>query len=223
MKLYSKERLPNGQRNVYVCGVKVLSYTPRKMRLKRSKVYIRGKGNEFVNANPHNSHLTVRIYGQRNRLIIHTDQCFCAQINIGTYDCEVSDCEVVIGKGTTANSLCIMMLESGSKLHIGEDCMFSSNVHIWGSDTHSIIHAETGKLLNIGTHVEIGEHCWVGHSCKILKNSTIQPHTIVGMGSVVTGSQKEGHCAIAGVPARVVKRGISWDRRRPQQYLQQQQ
>ena len=39
----------------------------------------------------------------------------------------------------------------------------------------------------------------------ILPGVVLGDHTIVGAGSVVTRSFEEGHCVIAGVPARKIK------------------
>ena len=218
MKIYEKVRYPDGSRTIHLFGIKLFSYSPRKLKMGKSNIHIHGKGNEVINANPCNSHLTINIYGKRNRVIINTDQRLSAIINVGTFDCSVSDCEVVIGKDTTSNGLFLIMLENGSKVHIGEDCMFSDQVQIWASDTHSIISADDGRLLNEGKSVEIGDHCWIGYGCRIMKNSLICPNTVVGMGSIVAGKQTESNCVITGVPAKVVKRGINWDRRRPHQY-----
>lgn len=53
--------------------------------------------------------------------------------------------------------------------------------------------------------VRIGERCWIGMNSVILPGVALGPHTIVGAGSVVTKSFAEGHCVIAGNPARIIR------------------
>jgi acetyltransferase-like isoleucine patch superfamily enzyme len=53
--------------------------------------------------------------------------------------------------------------------------------------------------------VKIGAHGWIGMNSMILPGVNLGDFTIVGAGSVVTKSFPEGHCVIAGNPARVIK------------------
>ena len=48
---------------------------------------------------------------------------------------------------------------------------------------------------------------------KIGKNVSIADNSIVGWGSIVTRRFDEPNVVIAGIPARIVKRGIDWDRK----------
>ena len=185
-----------------------------------TKIEDHGKNNEIINANPKNHRLHIQIWGERNKIIVQTNKHFVCTITLGWADCPIHDCTVIIGKNTTSNSLLIYLMEDNSSCIIGDDCMFSHQVDIWVSDTHTIVDSE-GKVLNMGSSVEIGEHCWVGKCSKILKDTQLPPHSIVGMCSVVTSKITESHSIIVGTPARVVKRGVDWDRRRPQQYLRE--
>lgn len=54
-------------------------------------------------------------------------------------------------------------------------------------------------------NVKIGEKCWIGMNSMILPGVELGEHTIVGAGSVVTKSFKEGNCVIAGNPAKKIK------------------
>ena len=55
--------------------------------------------------------------------------------------------------------------------------------------------------------IRIGRHCWIGMNAVILPGVQLGDHTTVGAGSVVTRSFPEGHCVVAGNPARLL-RGI---------------
>ena len=69
--------------------------------------------------------------------------------------------------------------------------------------------------------VDIGNHVWVGKDVKIGKNARISDHRILGWGSIVSKEFDEPHVILAGMPAKIVKRGINWDRRCINKYLKQ--
>ena len=53
--------------------------------------------------------------------------------------------------------------------------------------------------------IKIGKYCWIGAGAKIMPGVEIGDWTIVAAGAVVTKSFPEGHCIIAGVPAKKIK------------------
>ena len=57
-----------------------------------------------------------------------------------------------------------------------------------------------------GKDIIIGNDCWIGMNCVILPGVELGDHTIVGAGSIVTKSFKDGNCVIAGNPAKIIKR-----------------
>ncbi len=65
-------------------------------------------------------------------------------------------------------------------------------------------------LTNLDAHLEpkpivLGEKCWIGMNSVILPGITLGEGTVVGAGSVVTKSFSEGHCVIAGNPAKKIR------------------
>ena len=56
-----------------------------------------------------------------------------------------------------------------------------------------------------GKDIKIGKKCWIGMNSVILPGVELGDHTIVGAGSIVTKSFKEGNCVIAGNPAKKLK------------------
>lgn len=181
------------------------------------KVNIYGKNNSWEGMLP--KRINGQIYGNNNKIIFGENlQNFHAQIMIGTKDCPVNNCVLKIGANSTAGNVYILLLEDNSSISIGEDCMFSENVKIWCSDTHSILDSDN-KVSNIGKSVEIGNHVWIGADVKICKNTKIADNSVVGWSSVVTKKFEKSNTVIVGNPAKVVKENISWDRRRPQQIL----
>lgn len=91
--------------------------------------------------------------------------------------------------------------------------MFSSGITLINSDTHPIYNFETMEICNKAKHnINIGNHVWIGHGVTVMKNVSIPDDCIIGWNSVVTKSFNEPHCAIGGNPARIIKRGITWDK-----------
>lgn len=54
--------------------------------------------------------------------------------------------------------------------------------------------------------IVLGEKCWIGMNAVILPGVVLGSGTVVGAGSVVTRSFPEGHCVIAGNPARIIRK-----------------
>lgn len=121
---------------------------------------------------------------------------------------------IVIGDGTTTESGCKFASCEGKRIEIGRDCMFSHDIDVRNTDSHSILN-EKGERINPSADITIGEHVWVGVRSTILKGSVIPSNTIVAAQSLVTNSLKASeHTLIAGIPAEVRKTNISWTRER---------
>lgn len=67
--------------------------------------------------------------------------------------------------------------------------------------------------------IEIGKHVWIGKDAKICKNVKLSDNSIVGWGSIVTKKFNEPNVIVAGIPTKIAKRGINWDRRCINKYL----
>lgn len=116
-----------------------------------------------------------------------------------------------IGAGTTVEGAYLLVDEAAS-ITIGADCMFSTNIQIRTGDKHSILDADTGERINCARDINIADRVWLGRSVQVLKGTVLKSETVVGTCSLVSGSFDEGHCVLAGVPARIIRRGIRWDR-----------
>lgn len=88
-----------------------------------------------------------------------------------------------------------------AKIVIGKGTWIAPNVGIITAN-HDLNNVDSHSL---GRDVIIGEKNWIGMNSVILPGVTLGPKTIVGAGSIVTKSFPEGHCVIAGNPARIIK------------------
>lgn len=127
-------------------------------------------------------------------------------------------CQFIIDENTTFGETYFQLMEKGSKIHIGKNCIFARNIYVYCSDTHSVIDLD-GNLLNQGRFVDIGDHVWVGRDAHIGKNISIAKNIVIGWNSVVTKSFDKNNCIIAGNPAKIVKENINWNGNCPDMYL----
>ena len=68
------------------------------------------------------------------------------------------------------------------------------------------------------TGISIGEHVWIGMKSTILKDVKIADNVVIGACSLVNKSIAENYVAVAGVPAKIIKRNVDWDRRNTDRY-----
>ena len=156
--------------------------------------------------------------------------------------CDNNDSEVSIGYGCDIMNFCIYIKgdkstlnigdcftvqggkiilggESGTKVTIGNDCMFAGEVYIKSSDSHTVYDNSTQEAINIPDAVHIGNHVWLGYGVSVLKNSMIPDNSVVAARSVVSKKFDEHNVVLAGVPAKVVKKNINWHRVNTEDYV----
>ncbi|MBB3268231.1 acetyltransferase-like isoleucine patch superfamily enzyme [Azospirillum sp. OGB3] len=142
-----------------------------------------------------------------------------------------SDCTLKIGKNGSLSALEIfglnglklqigdnatftyhtrIMSHEGQSITIGNNCLFASGVLITASDMHSVIDVSTGHRINGPADIAIADHVWLGLDAWILKGSSVGRDSVIGARSVVSSEIPE-QCVAVGVPARVVRTGVTWD------------
>ena len=131
-----------------------------------------------------------------------------------------NNCRVDIGNRVVINGVTLYLQEDDSHVSIGDDSQLSWGVDIWCTDAHTITDLE-GEPINFARSIEIGKHVWIGKDVKVGKNVKISDNSIVGWGSIVTKEFNESNVIIAGTPAKIIKRGINWDRRCINKYLKE--
>ncbi|THF73696.1 acyltransferase [Cohnella fermenti] len=88
-------------------------------------------------------------------------------------------------------------------VRIGSHCAISWDVTITDTDYHTLDGTETTKP------VIIGDHVWIGCRATILKGVTIGAGAVVAAGAVVS-KDVPARTLVAGVPARPIRRDVSW-------------
>lgn len=99
-----------------------------------------------------------------------------------------------------------------SSITIGHNVVISERVSIRDSDNHSIKSDGLGVTPNTSPDtlpVIIEDHVWIGMNAVILKGVTIGEGAIIAAGSVVN-KDVPAHSLVGGVPAKLIKTGVSW-------------
>lgn len=150
----------------------------------------------------------VEFLGNNNTLHIGKN----CNIKRGHYRFKGDGMTIAFGEKTTVNGAYILCLE-GASVTLGRDCMLSYEIEIRTSDAHSILDSTTMERVNPAQDVVLGDHVWVGKGVILMQGTQIAKNSIIGTRALVSGQFDEENVVIAGIPARVVTRGRTWDRR----------
>lgn len=177
--------------------------------LKKVTIKLAGRNNRLVfGEGVEFSHCEIRLDGEDNLIEIGAR----ARISSGKiYLRYTRGQHICIGADTTVEGAYLLVDEAAS-IDIGNDCMLSTDIMIRTGDKHSIIDVASNQRINPSRDVRIADRVWIGRGVQILKGAVLQPESVVGACSLVAKAFEEGNCVVAGVPARIVKRGIRWDR-----------
>ncbi len=196
-----------------------------------SRIRITGPGHEVRWAGARLHRCRVRITGENNRLEIGAGailwgarleltgrNLLCrigahTRLRGGTFIVTDEFSRLEIGERTTMTGP-MLVAQGGRGVLLGRDCMVAYGTDVRCSDGHSVLDAADRRPLNPAADVRIGDHVWLGIHSQVLKGLTIADHAIVAARAVVTRSVPGG-TLVAGNPARPVRSGVTWDRRRP--------
>jgi hypothetical protein len=157
------------------------------------------------------SGLKIHIRGDNHKIVIESG---CRFVGGGVLWFEDSNGVLIVGKNTTFEGVNIAITEPFSRVDIGEDCMFAYDIDIRTGDSHSILDLATLQRLNFAENVRIDSHVWVTAHCILLKGVHVREGSVVATGACVTKAFDEPNVVLAGNPAKVVKRQITWARER---------
>lgn len=118
-------------------------------------------------------------------------------------EASTADSSIEIGDRAEINNN-VFIKSEGPGVAIGADALLGSRIVIYDSDFHELHPARRRGGRPAMGRVELGENVFIGDRVMILKGVTIGAHSVIGAGSVVTGSIPSGVIAV-GNPARVVR------------------
>ena len=101
----------------------------------------------------------------------------------------------------------------------GKEVLIGKNSIIRNHDKHTILNLETNSPTNPPESVVLGNHLWMTQHITVLKGTHLSDGCIVANLAVLSKDYSEPNCLIAGIPAKVVKRNISWDKRSYAEYV----
>ena len=198
--------------------------------VKYNNIRIKGKNNViFIKNRAIVKNCTIEINGDNNEIHIYSEKI--AKIKIQSISnnsiikfengSNVQDSainlfsnagEIVIGENTTFTSVNIVCEEEKNRVLIGKNCMFSYGVNIRNTDSHPIFN-ENNEIINIGKEVIIGNRVWIGEGTTVLKGVSIADGRVIGAKSLVTKNIKEAGSISVGIPSKVIKENIKWERK----------
>lgn len=188
-------------------------------RLDRICIKIEGNNNTIMihESSVVQFNISLNIYIRGNNNLIEFSDKVRGKWNITEYD---DNNILTVGENTDSGGFSISL--HGNTCRIGKNCMISAEEELW-TDGHSVIDAISKEVLNVPKdEIIIGDHVWIGRRCTFTKGASVPNDCIIGIASVVTRKFTESHCVIAGNPAQIVKKGISWNGLRPSIYYEKQ-
>ena len=109
---------------------------------------------------------------------------------------------LVLGGGSFINANCLII--ANTSVTIGQRCSVAWRTTIMDADYHLVASGRPRSA-----PVEIGSDVWVGTESIIMQGTSIGSGAVVAARSVVRGVVPE-RALVAGLPARVVRRDVSW-------------
>lgn len=197
-----------------------------KIKSKICSVYIQGDHNLFTCRSKIGRKFKIKLIGSDNLIDIGS-LCLLTntEIQLVGNDSKIiiedkvrfmGPCKIIMGSNSTliikrnAGIRGVEFNLNGAKIEVGELCMFSYNIVLRNHDSHKIMNATNGEILNPPKDIILGNHVWIGQKATILKGCHIGNNSVIGFGAVVTKSCNDGSVMV-GCPAQVVKEGITWD------------
>lgn len=165
---------------------------------------IRGDNNRIVLGQRSRLVGYVEMRGRNNTILFGDDVRFSGKIYV-----KGQGQTLRIGAGSSLRGSYIVLQEN-CDITIGEGCLVSRGVEIRTSDAHSLLDAKSGRRINPAASVVIGDHVWIGAKAFISKGSEIGANSVVGAMSFVSAAFTETGVVIAGVPGKIIQRGVNW-------------
>ena len=173
----------------------------------KSKIKINcGEGNvvDFKSSKIIKSHITI---GGSNNKIFFGANCNIHELNMVI---EGNNNEIFIGDNVIMGGSIDIICCYNSKVTIGSNSLFSKEVVIRTWDSHKVY--KDNKWINAPKKITISDNVWFCQRSTILNGGMVSGNSIVAFGAVVTKAFSEKNVILGGVPAKVLKSGIRWEK-----------
>ena len=119
-----------------------------------------------------------------------------------------SGAEITIGCNSSLSRLNRLGAKD-RKISIGDDCLFSYDIAL--DQNHQIVEGKSGTYSDDKRDTVIGNHVWIGKGSFIMSGTVVGDGAIIGALSFVH-NKYPGNSEIAGVPAKIIKENITWEK-----------
>jgi len=181
---------------------------------------------------PLDKNVRIDFRGNNNRLVVETParidritvlfDCDNGVVRVGSNDKKSGshlrlnarvgeDAKIIIGKYVTMTGACFMTAAEGSQITVGDDCMIATDNELRTHDGHPIFDLSTEQRINTARSITVGNHVWLSKEAVLLAGAEIADGSVIGLRAVVTGKIPNNAVAV-GIPAKVVRRNIAWER-----------
>lgn len=151
--------------------------------------------------------LTITLMGGANSVRIGSN---CHLNNTSSFYVQGDGNSIELGNNIIFDQNVLLVAAEATTITIGDDCLLANGVQIRTTDQHPIFN-NTGERENMSSDVIIGKHVWIGAGAMLCKGVTIGNGAVIGARAVVTKDVPPYSVAV-GVPAKIVKSNICWNR-----------
>ncbi|MDO9428660.1 MAG: acyltransferase [Methylobacterium sp.] len=183
-----------------------ITLSPRFLEESDAVVTIRGRGNRLHVETPFAPNAAKFILSGGAAVIVGAD----TNLNQLVVTASAEGAVVEIGAWCSFNGCSQITAHERATIRIGAFCLFGPGCRIASSDVHKVLDVVTRERLNPAGDITIGDHVWAAGGATILRNAVIGRDSVIGAGSLVRGTFPT-NVSLAGVPARVVRTGVTWE------------
>lgn len=115
------------------------------------------------------------------------------------------------GEGASSVETRCVINGEGRAIVVKRDAMLSNGVYLRTHDGHALVDLAEQEILNPGGDIEVHEHVWLGQDALVVGQARIGSGSVVGTKSMAKGDIDKT-CVAGGVPAKVLKRNVTWGR-----------
>lgn len=175
-------------------------------RFHNVKMLVSGVGNQLILGDRVSlKDCTIKIDGNNNTIRIGA-KTVCNQVSFRIED---SDNLIELGECCRLTGQTELAATEGTQIRIGKDCLFSNHITFRTGDSHSIVDLN-GRRCNPAKDIVIHDHVWFGAQVICLKGTEVAEGSVIGTGALLTKKFSDPNCIIAGSPAKVIHREMTW-------------